>query len=157
MSNGLPPALNIRTRTVILGSFPSEASLAARQYYAHPRNQFWRLMGKLLGHPLVDCAYPERITRLLNRGIGLWDVFSACEREGSLDADIRKARVNDFSKLREIAPRLSRVCFNGQTSGKHAPGFREAGYEVLVLPSSSPAHTMAFDLKLAQWRGTIRK
>ena len=96
------------THTLILGSFPGVASLAATQYYAHPRNQFWRLVGTVIGEPLHELPYDERVRRVLAHGIGLWDVLAACEREGSLDAAIRNANPNDFASFRLHAPRLKK-------------------------------------------------
>lgn len=83
---GLPPVLDQQTRIVILGSFPGEASLSAKRYYAHHRNQFWRLMSAVTNEPLADMDYDERLARLLAHQIGLWDTIAACECEGSLDA-----------------------------------------------------------------------
>jgi double-stranded uracil-DNA glycosylase len=151
---GLPPVLDEKTRVLILGSFPGEASLQAKQYYAHPRNQFWRLLSAVLNEELHTPPYEERLTRLRIHGIGLWDVIDACEREGSLDSAIRKAQHNDFDALKHQCPQLKRICFNGKTSGKFAPRFAEAGFETLVLPSSSPANMqLSFEQKLAVWRG----
>lgn len=148
-----PPVLDRDTRTLILGSFPGKASLDAQQYYAHPRNQFWRLLSDTLGEDLVTQAYPERLRRLRAHAIGLWDVIAVCEREGSLDTAIRNARANDFALLKQQCPALSRVCFNGKTSGKFAAQFAEAGFDTLVLPSSSPANAQrSFEQKLAEWR-----
>lgn len=153
---GFPPVLDQSTRIVILGSFPGAASLTAQQYYAHPRNQFWRLLSALLNDPLAGLPYEQRLARLLGHGIGLWDVIALCEREGSLDADIRQAQANDFAVLRHEAPELRRVCFNGKTSGKYASYFADAGFETLVLPSSSPANAqLSFEEKLAQWKNII--
>lgn len=154
---GFPPILDRDTETLILGSFPSEASLAARQYYAHPRNQFWRLLGTLLGEPLAELAYAERTARVLAHRIGIWDVLDACRRPGSLDADIRDARPNDFAPLRRRAPGLRRVLFNGGTAGRFAPRFAAAGFATAVLPSTSPAHAArSFEQKLALWRAALR-
>jgi hypoxanthine-DNA glycosylase len=154
MLRGFPPVVAADTHTLILGSFPGEASLAATQYYAHPRNQFWRLLGTVLGEPqLVELAYEERLRRVLAHGIGVWDVLAACEREGSLDAAIRNASPNDFASLRAHAPKLAKVCFNGKTAGRFAPVIGAAGYDTLVLPSSSPANAMlSFEQKLVLWR-----
>jgi hypoxanthine-DNA glycosylase len=153
---GLAPVLGPDTRILILGSFPGAASLAAAQYYAHPRNQFWKLVGALVGEDLYSLAYAERLPRLLAHRIGLWDVLGACEREGSLDSAIRKPAANDFDRLRTLCPRLEAVGFNGQASGKFAPQFAEAGYRTVVLPSSSPAHmAMTFEQKLALWRQLV--
>lgn len=148
-----PPVVDRQTRVLILGSFPGEASLAAQQYYAHPRNQFWPLLSAILDEDLVALPYEERLLRLRSHGIGLWDAIAACAREGSLDSAIRHARHNDFALLKRQCPHLHRVCFNGKTSGKTAPLFAAAGFETLVLPSSSPAHAMLnFAQKLALWR-----
>jgi hypoxanthine-DNA glycosylase len=157
MLRGFPPVVAADTHTLILGSFPGEASLAATQYYAHPRNQFWRLLGTVLGEPqIVELAYEERLRRVLAHGIGVWDVLAACEREGSLDAAIRNASPNDFASLRAHAPKLAKVCFNGKTAGRFAPVIGAAGYDTLVLPSSSPANAMlSFEQKLVLWRGII--
>lgn len=153
---GFPPVVAADTHTLILCSFPGEASLAATQYYAHPRNQFWRLLGAVLDDPLAELAYEERLRRVLSHGIGVWDVLAACHREGSLDAAIRNAQPNDFASLREHAPKLRKVCFNGKTAGRFAPVIGEAGYTTLVLPSSSPANAMlSFDQKLRLWRDIL--
>lgn len=153
---GLPPVLDSATRILILGSFPGEASLAAQQYYAHPRNQFWRLLSAVLGEDLAGLPYPQRLTRLQAHGVGLWDVIAVCEREGSLDAAIRRAQANDFAMLKQQCPALRRVCFNGKTSGKFEPQFATAGFETLVLPSSSPANAqLSFDQKLALWKNIL--
>lgn len=150
---GLAPVLDAQTDVVVLGSFPGEASLAAAQYYAHPRNQFWRLLGEVLGEPLATLDYPQRLARVLAHRVGIWDVLDACEREGSLDSAIRNPQPNDFAALRRHAPRLRKVCFNGKTAGRFAPVIHAAGYDTLVLPSSSPAHaSLSFEQKLAQWR-----
>ena len=151
---GLPPVLDHRTKIVILGSFPGVASLAAAQYYAHPRNQFWPLLSAVLGRPLVAQSYAQRLQSLLDCSVGLWDVIDRCRRRGSLDSAIRDSQANDFAKLRETCPALQRVCFNGKTSGKFALEFSAAGFQTLVLPSSSPANAQSsFAQKLEIWRG----
>jgi len=154
MLRGFPPVVAAHTHTLILGSFPGEASLAATQYYAHPRNQFWKLLGAILDEPqLYELAYELRLERVLKHGIGLWDVLAACHREGSLDSAIRNAKPNDFDSLREYAPQLRKVCFNGKKAGQFAGVIGAAGFETLVLPSSSPANAMrSFEQKFAVWR-----
>ena len=150
---GLAPVLQPDTRILILGSFPGAQSLAAAQYYAHKRNQFWPLVSRLTGEDLVTLPYAARLERLLAHRIGLWDVLGACEREGSLDSAIRQPAANDFDRLRTLCPQLETVGFNGQASGKFAPQFAQAGYRTVVLPSSSPAHmTLSFEQKLQVWR-----
>lgn len=153
---GLAPVLRLDTRILILGSFPGARSLAAGQYYAHPRNQFWPLVSKLAGEDLAALPYAARLERLLAHGFGLWDVLGACEREGSLDSAIRQSAANDFERLHTLCPQLETVGFNGQASGKFAPQFAQAGYRTVVLPSSSPAHmTLSFEQKLQVWRQLV--
>jgi len=149
---GLPPILDAQTETLILGSFPSPASLAARQYYAHRQNQFWRLLGVLIGEPLADLDYAGKQHAVLSHRIGIWDVYRRCTRQGALDSAIQVADPNDFSRLETSAPCLRRVCFNGKTSGKFERWFRQQGYDTRILPSSSPAFTLSFERKVELWR-----
>jgi hypoxanthine-DNA glycosylase len=155
LQRGLPPVLDAATRVLILGSFPGVASLAARQYYAHPRNHFWPLLGALLDLPLADLTYERRLSALRARRIGLWDSIVRCARAGSADAAIRREELAEIALARRRAPQLDLVCFNGQTAARAVPLWREAGYVVCVLPSSSPAYTLPFNEKLAAWRETI--
>jgi hypoxanthine-DNA glycosylase len=153
---GFPPVLDAHVERLILGSFPSEASLAAGQYYAHPRNQFWRVLGRLVDEPLPDLEYEERLERVLAHRIGIWDVLGACERKGSLDNDIRRHCPNDFRRLRVLAPKLRRVVFNGMTAGQFAREFAAAGFEARIAPSTSPANAVrSFDQKLILWRDAL--
>jgi hypoxanthine-DNA glycosylase len=152
---GFPPVIDEHVEVLILGSFPSPASLAKRQYYGHPQNHFWKLMGVLLDEPLFEMAYAQRLPVLLKNGIGLWDVLQKCERAGALDSNIRNAVNNDFRSVTRIARGLKRVCFNGKTAARFEPVFTEAGCETLVLPSSSPAYTLKFEEKLKVWRGVV--
>jgi hypoxanthine-DNA glycosylase len=149
---GLPPVVDARTRALVLGSFPGVASLAARQYYAHPRNHFWPIMAAILGEPLTALPYGTRIDRMRARGIGLWDIIVACRRPGSSDAAIHDAERGDVRRVQRVAPRLAVVCFNGNTAATAEPVWREAGYTTLRLPSTSPAYTRPLGEKLAQWR-----
>jgi double-stranded uracil-DNA glycosylase len=149
---GFPPVIDARSEVLILGSFPSLRSLSKAQYYGHPQNQFWRLVGAVLGEPLADMSYERRKKTLLRHRIGLWDIIGACARTGSLDSAIRDAEHNDFQRVTNVAKKLRRVCFNGKTAAKMEPFFAAMDFETIVLPSSSPANTMAFAEKLAQWR-----
>ncbi|MEN9868167.1 MAG: 2-hydroxyacid dehydrogenase [Pseudomonadota bacterium] len=156
LHSGLAPVIDSATEILILGSFPGAASLAAQQYYAHPRNQFWPLLSVLLGEDLCALPYLERLPRLLAHRIGVWDVLGACAREGSLDSAIRQAQANDFSMLRQHCPALRKIGFNGKTSGKFAPQFAASGFVTLQLPSSSPAYAQrTFEQKLQQWRALL--
>ncbi|MGI9047426.1 MAG: DNA-deoxyinosine glycosylase [Burkholderiales bacterium] len=151
----LPPVMDRRIETLILGSFPGQASLNAAQYYAHKHNQFWRLMSAVLDCDLAALPYRARLGALLAHRIGLWDIIAHCERNGSLDSAIRNARHNDFALLKRRAPPLNKVCFNGKTAARCAPQFAGQGYAILLLPSSSPAFTVPFETKLASWRRIV--
>ena len=137
---------------LVLGSFPGVASLAARQYYAHPRNHFWPILGEVLAEPLAALPYAERLARLLAHGVGLWDVIVACRRPGSLDAAIRDPVHGEVRRIRRAAPALVAVAFNGTTAWRRSDEWAQAGYATLSLPSTSPAYTRPFDEKLAAWR-----
>lgn len=149
---GLPPVLAADTRVLILGSFPGVASLAAREYYAHPRNHFWPLLGAILDEPLPALPYAERLARLRAHRVGVWDTIVACAREGSLDTAIREAVRGETARVRRAAPRVELVCFNGKTAARALPAWRAAGYDTCVLPSSSPAYTRPLAEKLEAWR-----
>lgn len=153
---GLPPIIDERARALVLGSFPSEASLAAGQYYAHRRNQFWPMLSALIGSPLPDMDYMARQAAVRAAGLAIWDVFARCEREGSLDSAIRNAKPNDFRRLRGWAPDLALVCFNGRTAARLVETMADLGYATAVLPSTSPAHAgMSFGAKVAAWRAAL--
>lgn len=149
---GLPPVIGRDTRLVVLGSFPGVASLRAQQYYAHPRNQFWPLLSALWGVDLAGMAYRERLAEVKRRGLGIWDVYASCRREGSLDSAIEDSVPNDLARLKRRAPRLSAVAHNGGESAKAMAITRALGVEVVRLPSTSPANaSWSFDRKLAAW------
>ena len=150
---GLPPVLSCRTRLVVLGSFPGQASLQAREYYAHPRNQFWPLLSALWGVDLRALPYAQRLDELLERRLGVWDVHASCRRAGSLDSAIRDARPNDLALLRRWAPGLCAVAHNGGESARSMRVTRELGVAVHRLPSTSPANaSWSFERKLQAWR-----
>ena len=149
---GLSPCIESDCRVLVLGSFPSAASLAAKQYYAHPQNRFWSIVGDCLGANLRALPYRERINRVKAAGIGIWDIYASCERSGSLDSAIRNAEFNDFKKLRRRAPGITRVCLNGGTAAKAMRHLTELGFETIVLPSTSPANaSQDYAFKLARW------
>ncbi len=154
---GLAPVIDTRARVLILGSFPSTASLAAQQYYAHPQNQFWRILGAVIDQPLKEMDYADRIVAVQAAGIAIWDVFASCERAGSLDTAIRDAVPNPLAELQESAPALRRICFNGRMAARRIREVEAMGFEALVLPSTSPAHAgMTFEEKLARWRAALQ-
>ena len=141
------------TRLLVLGSFPGAASLAAQQYYAHPRNGFWPIVGTLLGVDLKALAYEARLQVLRERGLGLWDIYASCRREGSLDQSIADAQLNDLASLRTHAPGLLVVAHNGGESARASRVVQALGLQVFRLPSTSPANaSWSFERKLAAWR-----
>jgi hypoxanthine-DNA glycosylase len=159
---GLPPIIDAGVNTLILGSFPSVVSLAAREYYAHPQNHFWKIIAALAKLPqesLDRAPYAERKAIALGLGMGIWDVIAACEREGSGDERILNARLNDFGSLRDAAPRLKRVCFNGQAAAKLGrPALVRLACEILVLPSTSPRNArMSLAQKTAVWDAAMAR
>ncbi len=161
---GLPPLVGPASRVLILGSFPSAASLAAQQYYAHPQNRFWRILGEVLEQPLQGMDYADRVLAVQATGIAIWDVFASCERAGSLDSAIRNAVPNPLAELRKcpegrtaLAPALRRICFNGRMAARRIREVEALGFEAVVLPSTSPAHAgMTFEAKLARWRAALQ-
>lgn len=142
-----------RARLLVLGSLPGEASLALAQYYAHPQNQFWRLMAPVIGHELAGRPYDERLESLKAAGVALWDTIAQAQRAGSLDTAIRAHRANPLAEFVSALPRLRAVAFNGMKASQI--GRRELagveGIDLVTLPSSSPALAIPFDRKQAQW------
>jgi hypoxanthine-DNA glycosylase len=150
---GLGPIASAASRLIVLGSFPGVASLAAQQYYAHPRNQFWPILSALWGMDLVQQPYPQRVAELQRRGLALWDVYASCRREGSLDSAIEDAVPNDLAGLRRRCPLLAGVAHNGGESARHMRVTQTLGLPVYRLPSTSPANaSWSFERKLAAWR-----
>jgi hypoxanthine-DNA glycosylase len=160
----MPPFADPRTRVLVVGTLPGQASLAARQYYAQPHNAFWRLIEDLCGVPRA-LPYRARIDALLASGFGLWDVCASAHRRGSLDASIVRASIvpNDFARLYRRYPRIELVCFNGATAAALyqrlvMPTLNESARAVrtVILPSTSPAHAgMPYAQKLARWAALI--
>jgi TDG/mug DNA glycosylase family protein len=160
-----PPIADAHARVLILGSLPGQVSLQRQQYYAHPHNAFWKIMGHLFGAG-PDLPYAERTQRLMQNGVALWDVCAAAQRPGSLDAAIVHASVvpNDLAAFIESHPDIALIGFNG---GKAADLYRRlvlpglpasvAAIRTETLPSTSPAHAaMTFDDKLARWAAVLK-
>lgn len=155
---GFPPVVGDGARVLVLGSMPGQASLAAQEYYAYKQNAFWRIMGDLVGAK-PELPYAQRLERLKSAGIALWDVMAACERQGSLDADIVASSIqaNDFAGFFATYPGISRVFFNGasaETSFRRLvlPALADRGLHLTRLPSTSPAHAASsYADKLAAW------
>jgi hypoxanthine-DNA glycosylase len=151
---GLPPIARRDARLFLLGSLPGDASLAVQRYYAHPTNQFWLLLGAAIGEELAGLDYEQRLTRLAERRIGLWDVIATATRRGSLDQAIREAQHNRIEHLLHDFPQLGAIAFNGSTaasSGRKLIGEPPAGLSLIDLPSSSAANTRPFAEKAAAW------
>ena len=159
MLTGLAPLVSSQTRLLILGSFPGVASLQAQQYYGHPQNQFWRVLSAILGNIYTSSllklganSYQIRSEWLLSKKLGVWDVYATCEREGSLDSNIRQPVLNDFSMLTTLCPNLQAIAHNGGESFKHARHTQNLGVPVFRLPSTSPANaSWSFERKVAAW------
>lgn len=185
---GLPPIVDSRTQLLVLGSFPSVTSLARQQYYAHPQNQFWKILQAIWpsSPSLISVdSYEKRSQWLLDHGLGVWDVYASCERQGSLDAAIRKPEVNDFARLLASCPQLRAIAHNGGESFRHARhvihglsplrashvalmgavdaeaadqlvGSIDTVLPVYKLPSTSPANaSWGFERKLEAWRAVV--
>ncbi len=149
-------------RVLILGTAPSVRSLAVQQAYAHPRNLFWPLMGKMFG-AAQELAYAERIARLHAHGVGIWDVLRQCERKGSLDSAIMRDSeiANDIPDLLQRIPSIRAIALNGGRAGQvfrrlvlpRMEAARQSTLVLLDLPSTSPAHAaMTREEKMDRWR-----
>ncbi|HYG46462.1 MAG TPA: DNA-deoxyinosine glycosylase [Allosphingosinicella sp.] len=153
LKRSFPPVADARTRLLVLGSLPGEESLARSQYYANPRNHFWRLIGAVIGVDLLPFAYEARLEALLEAGVGLWDTVGSATRRGSLDGAIRGHSANDLTTLAASLPSLRAVGFNGGKSASIGLPQLAARTDLALipLPSSSPAYTRSFEEKLAEW------
>ncbi len=154
--NCFAPVINSETRLLILGSLPGDASLAAGQYYAHPRNQFWPLLGSVLDCDLMALAYADRLAEIQKHHIGLWDIIAKAQRHGSLDANMRKPEFNQLDIILEQAPKLRFIACNGteswkQTRKNYGNYLAEQRITLLQLPSSSPAYTLDLSKKQVAW------
>ena len=159
---GLAPILAPDARLLILGSFPSVASLAAQQYYAHPRNQFWPILSTLWGltgpHSLALRPYAERVAAAQAHQLAIWDVYRGCVRPGSLDSAITDAELNDLAGLVHRLPSLKAVAHNGGESARHMKLTQALGLPVYKLPSTSPANaSWSLERKLSAWRDVFEQ
>lgn len=153
MRDGLSPIVGTDARVLILGSFPSERSLVADQYYANRRNQFWPIMASLLRFD-ADAPYDERIDAVKRHGVALWDVIASCRRAGSMDAKIDRKTlvVNDFDAFLAVHRKIDRVFVNGLTALEMFEKHVTTTLPVVRLPSSSGALPMSLADKLESWR-----
>ncbi|WP_102691628.1 DNA-deoxyinosine glycosylase [Rummeliibacillus pycnus] len=158
MQNILPPIIDESTQVLILGSMPSQLSLEKQQYYGNPRNHFWSIIGTILQVEVPE-DYSKRVELLKVHHIGLWDTIQSCERQGSLDANIRNIVPNDFRQLFIKYPTIRLLLFNG---GKAYSVFKKyMGLQLLQkieyakMPSSSPIpgkNIKSFEEKVEEWR-----
>lgn len=158
--HSFPPVADEHATLLILGSMPGKASLKQNQYYAHPHNVFWKIMGELVGaHPALP--YPQRLHALTSAHIALWDVLATCERKSSLDSHIRNEKANDFAAFYDQHLHITRVYFNGAKAEQSFKRFvlgkqKLPPLEFVRLPSTSPAHAgMRYVEKLRVWGEAI--
>lgn len=156
LKHAFPPNIDAACTRLILGSMPSEKSLAEQQYYAHPRNAFWNIMGELLGFERALTPYEQRLEILRCHGIALWDSLAGCVRNGSLDSSIKNAVPNDFKQLLTDFPGIRYIYFNGGSAytffDKYCPEDCRTRVVLRVLPSTSPANAVLdYAGKLAKW------
>ena len=156
IKQGFPPIVDKNTEIIILGSLPGNISIKKHQYYGNPGNDFWRLLGSAINEDLQSMDYGSRLETLKCNGIGLWDVLKTGDSVGSGDAKIRDEEINQFSILKEIAPKLRLICFNGKKSGKYEPILREIGYETKILPSSSGANRRSLEKRRYEWKDVFK-
>ena len=149
------PVYTPQARVLIVGSMPGVKSLEAQQYYAHPRNAFWPILFDVFGRERTQ-DYEEKKALIRENGLALWDAAALCEREGSLDSDMRDIVYSDFDSLYARCPQIHTVLCNGTAA--HTLFLKSGaagGRRVLRMPSTSPAYTMAYAKKLEVWRAAV--
>ena len=153
---GFPPVVNKSSKVIVLGSMPGVESLRVRQYYAHPRNQFWGIMSRLLKYGNVE-KYADKKKMVLKHRIALWDVIDSCKRSGSLDSNLRDVKVNNFRRFLKRYSNIRTVFCNGQAAfhlfKRHCGSI---DLPIFCLPSTSPAHAVPINRKLRQWRMVLK-
>lgn len=153
--------INNQSRVLILGSMPGIKSLEAQEYYAHPQNRFWKVMGILCGcSDLSDFDYDEKINILLNNGFALWDTIKFCKRDGSLDSDIIDEVPNDIPALLKKYNKIKIICLNGNKSyavfKKYFPELLNA-YKCIKMPSTSPANArFTLEKLISDWQVIVK-
>ena len=153
LKSSFSPISHPNARVLILGTMPSEQSLAVNQYYGHPRNAFWKILFSVFETPF-STDYEQRKSLLVNNRIALWDVLKACVREGSLDSAIEQEVPNDFDSFLKAHPNIQTIYFNGQKAAKFFKQHIAVNdtYHLVTLPSTSPANAgMSFEKKLLEW------
>jgi len=150
--SGMPPVVDGNTEILILGTLPSDTSLAAGEYYANPGNDFWKLVGAVLDKSLDGLSYEDKLGVLKANRIGLWDAFHTGFRPGSMDANISETELNDFNDLRSLAPSIRLICFNGKGAADAQEVLVRLGYQTCLLPSSSGANRRDHAGRLKRWK-----
>ncbi|WP_292010669.1 DNA-deoxyinosine glycosylase [Chryseobacterium sp.] len=150
--SSFPPLIDSASEILILGSIPGVKSLEMQQYYAHPQNKFWRIISQLFNEEFTE-VYSERIQLLKKYHIALWDVIDSCERKGSLDSEIRNEEANQIGELLEEYPNIKAIFCNGGKSYKNLQKILGKDFKlpVILLPSTSPLHTVSLEKKLEAW------
>ncbi|HJS00700.1 MAG TPA: DNA-deoxyinosine glycosylase [Flavobacterium sp.] len=153
MIHSFRPFVNNQTEILILGTMPGIVSLEQQEYYAHPRNHFWKIIYTLFSELPISEVFEEKIKVLHDNKIGIWDVLENCERKGSLDIHIKNHKPNDFENLFQQYPKIKKIIFNGKESHRYfIKSFGQIkGITYCVMPSTSPANTMSFENKLKIW------
>lgn len=155
MKSGLDYLGKRDARVLILGSFPSKISLEKKEYYGNSTNDFWKIIGNIYQTDLSGFDYTQKVDFLMENKIALWDIYGFCEREGSLDANISKYHLNDFSILKNKFPHLEKICFNGKRASSLESELNEFGYDLYTLPSSSGANRRNQNVRLKVWEETL--
>jgi len=150
--SSFPPIIDVHSRILILGSIPGVKSLEKQQYYAHPQNKFWKIIFELFNEDFTE-DYPERIHILRKHHIAIWDVIDSCERKGSLDSEIKNEEANQIAELLQEYPNIKSIFCNGGKSYKNLQKVLGKNYKlpIILLPSTSPLHTVSFEKKLEEW------
>lgn len=150
--SSFPPLIDSQSKILILGSIPGVKSLEMQQYYAHPQNKFWKIIFELFDENFTE-DYMERITILKKHHIAVWDVIDSCERKGSLDSEIKNEEANQIAELVEQHLNIKAIFCNGGKSFKNLQKVLGKNYKlpIILLPSTSPLHTVSFDKKLEEW------
>lgn len=157
MIQSFAPIVSNSPVTLILGTMPGIASLKQQQYYGHPRNHFWKIIAHLFNNGQVPEDYNRKKDILLQHNLALWDVLAFCERNGSLDSNIKNPVPNKILQLLNEKPSIKSILFNGKASHRLFFKYFEPieGIQYHVLPSTSPAYTMKFENKLALWKNIL--
>ena len=161
--HGFAPVANVDAEVLILGTMPGPRSLTRAEYYAHPQNAFWRIIGEILGFD-ASVPYADRLQALRSARVGLWDVLRTCVREGASDSNIDEVGLvpNGFSEFFARHKEIRLVTFNGAKAEslyrRHVlPQLDLEGKRYLRLPSTSAAHaSTSFEHKLRAWREVMQ-